>query len=382
MKKALMVSTIMGFLACFERSDIKLLQDQGYEVHIACDTNVAASKERLQLLNDLNVVKHHIPFKRSPLAKGNISAYKKLRELIKNEGFDIVHSHTPVGGVLGRMAAHSCGVPVVMYTAHGFHFYKGCPIINRLLFYPIEKFMSRWTDFLITINNEDYQVAKNRFHAKNTHRIHGVGIDIDKFVVPADCRDAKRAELGIKEDETLLLSVGAIYNDKNHIEALQAMKILAPKGYRYVVAGQGPRLEEYQRFLKDNGLENAVQFLGFRTDIPQLLRAADIYVFPSLFEGISVALMEAVASKVPVACSEVRGNVDTVVTKESYFPVDSPLKLAAVVENLANMTEEERNALVEENYQNLLKYRLSEVQKEMRMIYEAADKIVEKRSQK
>ncbi len=382
MKKALMVSTIMGFMACFERSDIRLLQEQGYEVHIACNTNVYSSKERLQLLNELNVIKHHIPFTRRPLSKDNITAYRKLKALIKEEGFDIVHSHTPVGGVLGRMAAHTCHVPVVMYTAHGFHFFKGCPVINRLLFYPIEKFMSRWTDILITINNEDYQLAKAHFHAKSTYRIHGVGIDTDKFVVSAECRDAKRTELGVKDNETVLFSVGALYNDKNHIEVLEAMKNLAPKGYKYIIAGNGPRMEEYLEFIKVNGLEDAVQLLGFRMDIPELLRAADIYVFPSLFEGLSVALMEAVATKIPVACSEVRGNVDTVVTKKSYFPVDSPGKLASVVENIRHMTEEEKKNLTEENYQNLQKYKLSEVQKEMWKIYTAADKAAEKRSKK
>ena len=379
MKKALMVSTIMGFMACFERSDIKLLQDMGYEVHIACNVNIYASEERLRLLNELNVIKHHIPFTRRPISKDNITAYRELSALIKKEGFDIVHSHTPVGGVLGRTAAHSCHVPVAMYTAHGFHFFKGCPIVNRLLFYPIEKFMSRWTDFLITINNEDYQLARARFHAKSTNRIHGVGIDMDNFVVPAECRDAKRAELGLQESEIALISVGELSKDKNHIEVLEAMKFLAPKGYKYFIAGRGSKREEYLKFIKTNGLEDAVQLLGFREDIPELLRAADIYVFPSLVEGVSVALMEAVATKLPVACSEVRGNVDTVITEESYFPVDSPLQLAAVVENLCHMTEEEKDRLAEKNYQNLLKYRLSEVQKEMWEIYTAADELVEKR---
>lgn len=379
MKKALMVSTIIGFMACFERSDIKLLQDLGYEVHVACDTNAYSSEERVKLLNDLNVIKHHIPFKRNPLSKENITAYRKLRALIKEEGFDIVHSHTPVGGVLGRLAAHSCRVPVVVYTAHGFHFFKGCPLKNRIMFYPIEKYMSLYTDFIITINDEDYQVAKNKFYAKNTNRIHGVGIDIENFVVSADCREVKRAELGIKEEEKVLLSVGELNNEKNHKEVLEAMKILAPKGYRFLHAGKGSNLVEYQDFIRANHIEDAVQFLGFRTDIPELLRAADVYVFPSLFEGVSVALMEAVATKLPIACSEVRGNVDAVVTRESYFPVDSPEKLAAVVENICNMTAEEKEKMVEKNYQNLLKYRLSEVQKEMRAIYVVADKMVEEK---
>ena len=138
-------------------------------------------------------------------------------------------------------------------------------------------------------------------------------------------------------------------------------------------------MESHKDFIRTNGLEKCVKILGYRRDIPELLQATDIYVFPSLFEGLSVALMEAVAAKIPIACSKVRGNVDTVITKDSYFPTDSPNELVSIIKEIANLTSEEKTQMVETNYQNLLKYRLSEVQEEMRTIYRVADEEIEKR---
>ncbi len=379
MKKALMVSTVIGFLASFEKSDICILQEMGYEVHCAANYNWFNDPKKIKEFEEMGIINHHIEFARSPFNKANIKAYKSLKKLIGEEAFDIVHSHTPVGGVLGRMAAHKEKVTQIIYTAHGFHFFKGAPMKNWLFFYPVEKWLSRYTDILITINGEDYSLATNKFYAKNTRRIHGVGIDIDKFRMENACREEKRNELNIADNETLLLSVGELDRDKNHIEVLEAMKSLGNEGYIFCIAGDGTLMESHKDFIRTNGLEKCVKILGYRRDIPELLQATDIYVFPSLFEGLSVALMEAVAAKIPIACSKVRGNVDTVITKDSYFPTDSPNELVSIIKEIANLTSEEKTQMVETNYQNLLKYRLSEVQEEMRTIYRVADEEIEKR---
>lgn len=376
MKKALMVSTIIGFLSTFERSDIGILQNMGYEVHIVCNCEINGNEEHIKKLEDMGIVKHHVPFTRNPVSKNNVSAYKQLKRLITQERFDIIHCHTPVGGFVGRMAAKKCHVPVIIYTAHGFHFYKGCPIKNRLIFYPIEKIMSQYTDILITINNEDYEVASKKFNSKKTERIHGVGIDLDKYKIKTHCRDKKRMELGIDNDQIMLFSVGELNRNKNHIEILNAMKFLKSYGYILVIAGEGILKESYIKYIKENGLDNNVKILGFRNDVPELLQAADIYIFPSIREGLSVALMEAVAAKIPIACSEIRGNVDTVVTKDSYFPTNDSNKLVEVVRKIGSMSDNEKLSMIEENYKNLLKYNLSEVQKEMIKIYEYADQII------
>lgn len=377
-KKALMVSTIIGFLGTFEINDIRILQNIGYEVHCACNCDISDNKIVVDNLRKAGIIEHHIPFARYPFTMTNIKAYKRLKQLISEEDFDLVHCHTPVGGVLGRMAAKSLQIPMIIYTAHGFHFFKGCPLKNRIMFYPIEMMMSHCTDILITINNEDFVVAKKKFKAKRTERIHGVGIDIEKFCSVADSGKEKRKELGVSENEIMLLSVGELNRDKNHIEVLEAMRSLAPKGYKYFVAGNGNLKDSYNEFIKTNSLEKSVELLGYRQDISELLQAADIYVFPSLFEGISVALMEAVAAKLPIACSKVRGNVDTVLTPESYFNTKNADTLVKAIEQIASMNKEHKQAMVETNYQNLLKYRLSEVQKEMTEIYKIADEAVER----
>ena len=189
-------------------------------------------------------------------------------------------------------------------------------------------------------------------------------------------RNEKRRELGIKDGEKLILSVGELDRDKNHVVVLEAMETLGSKGYKFMVAGRGSLQKSHEEYIRDNELEDYVTLLGYRSDVPELLQAADIYVFPSLFEGLSVALMEAVAAKLPIACTNVRGNVDTVITPESYFGTHDPDGLIKVVERLSTMDDKEKQAMIEKNYQNLLKYQLSEVSKEMESIYRYVDEKV------
>ena len=378
MKKACFVATVIDFLSTFEKSDMDLLQSLGYEVHCASNLKNYTHPRYFQMVKDMGVTLHQIDFARNPLSKTNLGALKQLQALMEQEQFDIVHCHTPVGSVLGRLAAKRAKVPQVIYTVHGFHFFNGAPKKNWLIFYPIEKAMARKTDILITINNEDYERAKKHFHPKELRRIYGVGIELSRF---ADCncdRGKKREELGIRENETLLVSVGELDDDKNHILGIQAMKTLAPKGYRWVIAGTGHLKEMLTDAIRENHLENAVTLLGFRDDIPELLRAADMYVFPSWFEGVSVALMEAVAAKLPIACTEVRGNVDTVVTKESYFSPRSVDSMVVAVERINALSPEEKERMVETNWQNLQKFSLDNVRKDMLEIYRAADRAAER----
>ena len=378
MKKALLVATVADFLTTFEKSDMDLLQSLGYEVHCACSCSRITHQRYYKQVQDMGVIIHEVDFARSPLSRSNLGAYRQLKELMAKERFSIVHCHTPVGSVLGRLAAKKVKVPQVLYTVHGFHFFNGAPLKNWLLFYPIEKFMARKTDILITINNEDYQRAKKHFHPKDLRRIYGVGIDIHRF---ADCdtdRAAKRAELGIREDETLLVSVGELDDDKNHILGLEAMKTLAPKGYRWLIAGTGHLKDFLTAYMKENHLEDAVTLLGFRDDIPELLRAADMYVFPSLFEGVSVALMEAVAARLPIACTQVRGNVDTVITPESYFSPRSAETMVQAIERIQAMTPAEKETMIQTNEENLQKFSLEAVRKDMLDIYRAADRAAER----
>lgn len=375
MKKALVVATVIGFIAGFEKNDISILKEMGYEVHVAADLSICNNKSSYNALVSLGVITHNIKFSRNPFRLINIKALQKLDRLVKSEQFDLIHCHTPVGGVLGRIVGHFNHVNQVLYSAHGFHFFSGAPLKNWLLFYPIEKFCSRWTDILITLNDEDYQRAL-KFRSKTVKRIHGVGIDINKFNKGKKCRENKRNELGVSEQDIVLLSVGELSRDKNHKIVLEAMKELSQFRCKYFICGKGNLEEKLTHYILENNLEGNIQLLGYRTDISELLQATDIYVFPSLFEGLSVALMEAVAAKIPIACTNVRGNVDTVITRESYFSPHSAKELVRVVKDLIS---KDNTKMVNKNYENLLKFQLSEVDKEMRDIYKLVDKAIEKR---
>lgn len=386
LKRALMVATVPSMIGCFNMDNIHILLNMGYEVHVACnfkDRSVWPKEKIKELIYEfkkLNIIYHQIDFCRNPRnVKKVIRSFCQMRNLLKTESFSLIHCHTPVGGVIGRLSSYINHVPVILYTAHGFHFFKGCPLKNWLFFFPIEKCMSHFTDILITINNEDYEMARKKFYAKRTERIHGVGIDIEKFDMPLECRADKRKELGVKDEEIMLFSVGELDRNKNHIEILKAMKILAPKGYKYYIAGKGSLMDSHNEYIQSNGLEQSVKLLGYRRDIPELLQAADIYVFPSLSEGLSVALMEAVAAKIPVVCSKIRGNTDTIITEESYFSAKSSADAAHTIEYINLMDDKEKKRIVEKNYINLLQYQLSVVQIEMSKIYRIADKAAKKR---
>ena len=307
MKKALFVSTIISFLGAFETGDIQILQRMGYAVHIACNCKEYSTIEKVKLLEELRVIKHDIPFSRTPLSVSNLKAYAELKTLLKEEKFELIHCHTPVGGVLGRLAANSVGVKNVIYTAHGFHFYNGAPMKNWILFYPLEKWLSRYTDILITINREDYERALKKFHAKHTVYVPGVGIDTKKFGLDTE-GERIRKEVGILSDRVMLLSVGELNQNKNHEAVINA--IVGMENITYVVVGDGP-LHDY---LKQMAIKRNVdvRFMGYRNDVADFYDAADIYILPSIREGLNVSLMEAMASGLPCLVGNIRGNIDLI----------------------------------------------------------------------
>ena len=379
MKKALIVATVAGFVSNFERNNISLLQNMNYEVHVLCDMDACSNKVKLSKLLQLGVITHDIKLRRNPLKKDNIIAYREIKRILKEEKFDLVHCHTPVGGVLGRLAAkkyRKTGTKV-LYTAHGFHFCKTTPLKNWLMFYPVEWLLAHWTDVLITINEEDYALAQKHMHARRVKYVPGVGIDLDKFAphtMTDSEKSAKRASLGLSDEDKVFLSVGELDRDKNHILMIKALQQLGNESYRYVVCGPGGLKEEYERYLRENGLEPYVKLLGFRGDIPEILQIADVFVFPSIFEGLPVALMEAIASKVIAVCSASRGNTDLVKDKRCLFDYRSVDQLVQAIHNVENMGEEERNGIIEDNYSRLLPRERSAVAVRMREIYEEAGK--------
>lgn len=320
MKKALMVAHVAYAIEMFNIPNIHLMLDLGYEVQVACnfDDTSSLSSERIEklkkTLTSMNVKYHNIPFQRSPLKKENIKAFLILKSLIDSENFSLIHCHTPVGGILTRLSAikkRKSGTKVI-YTAHGFHFFKGAPIINWLVYFTAEWFCSFFTDILITINKEDFHNAEKHLHAKRVEYIPGVGVDTDYFSGTQGSREALLSDIHAPKDSIILLSVGELSDRKNHQVSIKAVSQLKNENVHLVIAGRGEKAGELEVLIKELKLENRVHLLGFRNDVAQLMKSVDIFVFPSLQEGLPVALMEAMACALPSVCSKIRGNVDLI----------------------------------------------------------------------
>lgn len=305
--KVLYVTTISVTMNFFN-SFIRKLLDEGNTVDIA--TNERTSQVPA-CYREWGCTVYQIETARSPLSKGNLTAMKQLQELASRGKYDIVHCHTPVAAMCTRLACRNSrkSGTKVFYTAHGFHFYKGAPLKNWLLYYPVEKLCAHFTDVLITINQEDYALARKKMKARRVEYVPGVGIDLQKFGQTAKDRATKRMELGIPENATLLLSVGELNKNKNHEAVIRA---IAAMDVYYMIAGQGDLQEHLQRVIDDLKISDKVKLLGYRSDVGELCAAADAFVLPSYREGLPVAVMEAMASGLPVACSQIRGNTDLI----------------------------------------------------------------------
>ena len=315
MKKALITATVGGFLPQFEMGHARVLQRLGYEVHYASNFHVPVYGYSREWLEERGIVCHQVDFERSPYRLWrHAGAYRQLRELLRSEPFHIIHCHTPVGGVLTRLAARKSRKgpkPArVVYTAHGFHFYRGGPIGSWLRSYPFESRMSLFTDILLTINREDYERAK-RFCVEWRCRlvqIPGVGIP-PEFYRERDPEEAaaKRKELGYGENDFLIVSVGELNSNKNHEAVIRAMEGLDEVPIKYLICGEGGRRKRLEQLIQRAGLKERVKLAGFRSDIAQILACADCFAFPSKREGLGMAAIEAMASGLPVIAGDNRG---------------------------------------------------------------------------
>jgi glycosyltransferase EpsD len=324
MKKVLLVATVQSHIAQFHKPLIGWLCENGYQVDIAAKNNLAL-KPNLHL--DIQGTKFDIPFERSPFSLRNVKAYLQLKKVIQNGDYDIVHCNTPVGGILTRLAANKKrkkGELKVIYEAHGFHFYKGGPKKNWLLWYPIEKLFAHLTDVLVTINREDYTLAVEKMKAKRIAYVPGVGLDLSRFE-NADGNMDLRAEFGLPTCAKVVISVGELNRNKNQQVIIRALAHLKDPNIHYFLVGNGPMDGELRQLSKELDVAAQVHFLGYRRDVPALLKNADVYAFPSLREGLGMASIEAMASGLPLVTSDRHGINDYSedgVTGYKYAPKD------------------------------------------------------------
>ncbi len=309
--KVLFVATVYTHLAGFHIPFMELLQSWGYEVHAAA----SSAQGRKEKVEAAEVICHDVPFVRSPVRPQNITAYRDLRRLLHRHRFDLIHVHTPMAAWLGRLAAKRTGQGPVLYTAHGFHFYKGAPWPYWLFYYPAERLAAHWTDGLIVMNSEDLERAKGMgfVEGKNLFHVHGVGVDLGRFSSPSLNGDPIRNELGFDADDVVVTSVAEFTSTKNHAFLLAAWRIVAKEEpcAHLLLVGDGRLRKSMERKVNVENVPR-VRFLGFRSDVPQLLQATDVFVLPSRREGLPRSVMEAMAAEVPVVATDVRGSRDLV----------------------------------------------------------------------
>ncbi len=377
MKRALIFAHTASMIFQFNMENIKTLQAMGYEVEVACNPEEGNSMppqkiaEMKQMLAQMGVMLHQLPVPRKVTAIGRIVKSVGLaRKLMNERQYDLIHCHSPVGSVVCRTAnrlSKGYGKTRMLYTAHGFHFYKGAPIPNWMILYPVEWVCSHWTDTLITINREDYALACRKMKAKQVEYVPGVGIDIDAFSSAPVDRGEKRRELGIPDSGTVLLSVGELNENKNHETVIRAMAQLSRKDVYYAVAGQGAKKETLEQLAESLGIGDRVLLLGFRRDIRQLCKSADVFVFPSYREGLSVALMEAMAAQRAVVCSRIRGNTDLIDDRGGVL--FDPQSAESCRGALEKILQADRQALGQYNGEKVKNFSLTAVQTKMKEIY-------------
>lgn len=366
--RILYVTTISNTVNAFLTPHIKMLVDQGHQVDVAFNI---VQKVNIELI-ELGCKVHSLEFKRSPLDTKNYSAYKRLKKLITSENYDLVHTHTPVASACVRLACRNMKNIKVFYTAHGFHFFKGAPLLNWLVYYPIEKLLSRYTDVLITINKEDFNRAKKSFKSGSVEYIPGVGFDTKRFSHVHVDKELKRMEIGVPESAFVILSVGELNRNKNHETIIKAIKKLNNLNIYYVICGQGPMKNYLIELSKKLGIEKQIKLLGFRNDIDEICKASDIFAFPSKREGLGLAALEAMASGLPIITSNVHGIVDYSVdgvTGYSCCPTD--VDGFAKVINYLIEDEKLRIKMSKHNIEAVNKFNLNKVKDIMQDIYKS-----------
>ncbi len=307
MKKILFAANIDSFFIKFLIPQLKYFKDRGYEVH------VASKSENMDI--PYCDKKFDVSFARGFNIKDNIKSYKQMKEIFKNNHYDIVSCHTPFGAATTRLAFKNSKVKntKMVYMAHGFHFYKGAPLLNWLLFYPAEKYLAKYTDDLITINLEDYNIASKKFKT-HVHYVHGVGMDTSKFDFKFDDKNNYLKELGLKKDDFIILFAAELLPRKRQIWLINTLKPVLDKNsnFKLLLPGKDSMNGECQNLVKKLSLEKQVKFLGFRRDIPKMLRISDLAVSSSKQEGLPVNIMEAIYCGLPIVATDCRGNRDLI----------------------------------------------------------------------
>ena len=386
-KHALILATTGDFMEKFELSDARLLQRLGYRVHYGANLREPSWFSGKERLKKRGILTHQVTMARSPfLLTMNLRALREILELIRRYHICLIHCHTPVGGLLGRLAGIvSRERPLVIYTAHGFHFYRGASVLSWLFYYPVEYLLARGTDILLVINREDQLLAKRLPLRRRgeVYRIPGVGLDRKKFSPPTgEERQEARRQLGIGED-FFLVSVGELNENKNHRAVLEALMLIRKErgsleGFQYGICGGGYYQEQLDSWIRRRGLSGRVRLYGHCSQVRRVLAAADLFVFPSRREGLGMAALEALSMGIPVLAADNRGSREYVRPGENGYlcPWDQPEAFAAEILRLQGMEENRRRRMRKACLRSSRPFDLRYSRAVMERIYRRANRMV------
>lgn len=373
MKKALLMAPMGSVHRRFNQANITALQALGYEVHLLANFEIGEGTEKqnqeyVEECESKGIKTHSLPYQRHSLLK-NIKLVKATKELLKSEKFDLVHAHTETGGLIFRMSVGAAKGSKLFYTPHGMSFYKGSSLKSQLLYRPIEKWICKKMDGNLAINVEEYETILT-WKKSSAYLTHGIGLNVQRIQTITRAREDILNELSIPQNATVVLSIGELDDNKNHVTVINALAELDCDNVYYVICGVGYKETYLREEAEKKGIANRVILCGYRRDIPDVIHAADIFVFPSKHEGLPVSLMEAMAGGLPIICSDIRGNRDLIRDGENgyLFRPEDVDELKMKLQKLLFDKEQQKEFQVKVQ-QEIIAYSQEKVVEELKGIY-------------
>lgn len=370
MRKALLLAPMASVHRRFNKANISALQNLGFKVELCANF---ANREGSELSNQkfkqeceaAGILCHSFPFERHSLT-ACLKILPSLKTLLCKEQYDIIHAHTETGGLLLRLIGKTYGKK--FYTPHGMSFWKGSSIKSHLLYKPLEKWICRAMYQNLGMNKEEFEYL-NKWNSQSANYIHGVGLDVNKMQKTFRERNIVREEFCIEREETMIVSIGELNDNKNHITVIKALANIKRKDYKYIICGIDPNENMILHKASALGIKENVILAGYRSDIPDILNAADLFVLPSFHEGMPVSLLEAMTVNLPIICSQIRGNTDVIKDKVNGFLFD-PKDTETLSKRISDLMDKpEMRKAMGENRKTINSYSLDIVIKELETIY-------------
>ena len=357
----------------FNKANIVALQTLGYQVELCANFENGEGPEihnqkYVSECEKIGIKTHSIPFARHSLT-GSLKCLPQLKDLLKREKYDIVHTHTETGGLLLRLALSAKARSKFVYNPHGMSFWKGSSLKSQLIYKPLERWICSGMDVNLGMNGEEME-SLIMWNEGTASYVHGVGLNVTRMQNPKRSQVEVRTEFGLADGEQLIVSIGELDDNKNHITVIRALGSLGRKDFKYVVCGVGPNKEMLHSEASRLGLQDNVILAGYRSDIPDILSATDIFIFPSFHEGMPVSALEAMACGLPVIASKIRGNVDIVRDGDNGYLFE-PSDVETLTQKISLLMDDEglRITMGEKNKVLVQDFSLENVTYELKEVY-------------